>query len=45
MALDITGSMNATRIAGLKSAAKILIDEVVNTVQTPYFSKIGIGVA
>ena len=42
MALDITGSMNATRIAGLKSAAKILIDEVVNTVQTPYFSKIGI---
>ena len=42
MALDITGSMNATRIAGLKSAAKILIDEVVNTVQTPYFSKIAI---
>lgn len=42
MALDITGSMNATRIAGLKDAAKILVDEVIGTVQTPYFSKAAI---
>lgn len=42
MALDITGSMNATRLAGLKSAANILVSEVVNDVQTPFFSKVGI---
>lgn len=42
LALDITGSMNATRIAGLKSAANILIDEVVNPIQTPFFSKVAI---
>ena len=42
LVLDITGSMNATRMAGLTSAAKILIDKVVNTVQTPFFSKIAI---
>lgn len=42
MALDVTGSMAGTRITGLKDAAKILIDEVVNTVQTPYFSKVAI---
>jgi Flp pilus assembly protein TadG len=42
MSLDITGSMNATRMQGLTDAAKILIDEVVNVQQTPYFSKIAI---
>ena len=42
MALDVTGSMAGTRITGLQQAAKILIDEVVGTVQTPYFSKIAI---
>lgn len=42
MALDVTGSMAGTRITGLKEAAKILIGEVVNTVQTPYFSKIAV---
>jgi Flp pilus assembly protein TadG len=42
LALDVTGSMNATRIAGLKSASKILIDEVVSTAQEPFFSKIAI---
>lgn len=42
MALDITGSMNATRMTGLTDAAKILIDEVVNPVQTPFFSKVAI---
>lgn len=43
MALDVTGSMSGSRIAGLKEAAKILIDEVVNTVQTPYFSKVSVA--
>ena len=42
MALDVTGSMAGTRIVGLQDAAKILIDEVVGTVQTPYFSKVAI---
>lgn len=42
LALDITGSMNTTRMAGLTSAAKLLIEEVVNPVQTPFFSKVAI---
>ena len=42
MALDVTGSMAGTRITGLQEAAKILVDEVVGTVQTPYFSKVAI---
>lgn len=42
LALDVTGSMNATRIAGLKAASKILIDEVVSTAQEPFFSKVAI---
>ncbi|RYZ13752.1 MAG: TadE/TadG family protein [Alphaproteobacteria bacterium] len=42
LALDITGSMNATRLAGLKSAANVLISEVVNDVQTPFFSRVAI---
>lgn len=42
MALDVTGSMAGTRIKGLQDSAKILIDEVVNTVQAPYFSKIAV---
>lgn len=42
LALDVTGSMNATRIQGLKDASKLLIDEVVSTIQTPYFSKVAV---
>lgn len=42
MALDVTGSMAGTRLDGLKEAAKILVDEVVNVQQTPYFSKVAI---
>lgn len=45
LALDITGSMNATRIAGLRSAANILVEEVVGTMQppqVPFFSKVAI---
>lgn len=42
LALDVTGSMNATRIAGLRSASKILIDEVVSTAQEPFYSKVAV---
>lgn len=42
LALDVTGSMNATRMAGLTAASKALIDEVVGTIQTPYFSKVAV---
>lgn len=42
LALDITGSMNATRLAGLKSAANILVSEVVNDVQEPFFSRVAV---
>jgi Flp pilus assembly protein TadG len=42
VALDVTGSMSGARIAGLKDAAQVLVDEVVNVSQTPYFSKIAI---
>ena len=42
LALDVTGSMNATRIDGLKAASKILIDEVVSTAQEPFYSRVAI---
>ncbi len=42
LALDITQSMNATRMNGLKDAAKLLVDEVISTNQAPYFSKAAI---
>ncbi len=42
LALDVTGSMNTTRINGLKAASKILIDEVVSTAQEPFFSKVAV---
>lgn len=42
MALDITGSMSESRMEGLTTAAKILIDEVVNPIQKPFFSKAAI---
>lgn len=42
LALDVTGSMNTTRMAGLTAASKALIDEVVGTIQTPYFSKVAV---
>ncbi len=43
LALDVTGSMAGTRIVGLQDAAKVLIDEVVSTQQSPYFSKAAIA--
>ena len=42
LALDVTGSMNATRIQGLKDASKVLIDEVVSTAQEPFYSKVAV---
>lgn len=42
LALDVTGSMNSTRIAGLRSASKILIDEVVSSAQEPFYSKVAV---
>jgi Flp pilus assembly protein TadG len=42
LALDITGSMSTSRMNGLKNAARILVSEVVNDVQAPFFSKVAI---
>lgn len=42
LALDITGSMSTSRMNGLRNAARILVSEVVNDVQTPFFSKVAI---
>jgi Flp pilus assembly protein TadG len=42
LTLDITGSMSGTKIATLRTAAKDLIDTVVNTTQTPYYSKVSL---
>ncbi len=43
LALDVTGSMAGSRITALKSAAKILIDEVVSTAQEPFYSKVAVA--
>jgi hypothetical protein len=43
LALDVTGSMSGGRIAALKTASKTLIDEVVSTAQTPFYSKVAIA--
>ncbi len=40
--LDTTGSMQGTKIADLKLAAKDLVDIVVNDVQEPWYSKVSI---
>jgi Flp pilus assembly protein TadG len=40
--LDVTGSMAGASLTSLKSAAADLVDIVVQTSQTPYFSKIAI---
>ncbi|MFZ4606130.1 MAG: ubiquitin-activating E1 FCCH domain-containing protein [Caulobacter sp.] len=40
--LDITGSMAGTRLTDLKTAASDLIDLVVSTTQTPFYSKAAI---
>jgi len=43
LVLDTTGSMaSGTKMADLKAAAKELVNVVVQDVQTPYYSKVGI---
>lgn len=42
IALDITGSMNGTPLADMKSAAKELVDLIVKDVQTPHYSKVAL---
>ena len=42
LVLDTTGSMEGTKIADLKLAAKDLVDIVVQEQQTPYYSKVSI---
>ena len=42
LALDITGSMSGQRLTDLKTAAKSLIDMVVQDVQSPTYSKVAI---
>ncbi|CAN5128795.1 ubiquitin-activating E1 FCCH domain-containing protein [soil metagenome] len=42
LVLDITGSMSGSRISDLKAAATQLVDIVVQTVQTPYYTRMAI---
>ena len=42
LVLDITGSMSGSRIDDLQDAANDLVDTVVSTVQTPYYSKVAL---
>lgn len=43
MALDITGSMAGQKLKDLKAAANELIDIVVQTEQTPFYSKVALA--
>ena len=42
LVLDITGSMDGSRISSLKTATKDLIDTIVQDVQTPTYSKVAL---
>ncbi len=42
LVLDITGSMDGSKIADLRAAATSLVDIVVQDTQTPYYSKMAI---
>jgi Flp pilus assembly protein TadG len=42
MALDVTGSMSGQRLTDLKTAAKSLIDMVVQSQQSPTYSKVAV---
>jgi Flp pilus assembly protein TadG len=42
LALDITGSMSGSKIADLRTAAKDLVDMVIQSQQTPYYSKVAL---
>lgn len=39
LVLDVTGSMRGTKLSDMKTAAKSLIDLVIQDAQTPYYSK------
>ncbi|WP_292129465.1 TadE/TadG family type IV pilus assembly protein [Brevundimonas sp.] len=42
LVLDITGSMSGSRIAAMKTAARDLVDLVVQDVQTPYYTRMSV---
>jgi Flp pilus assembly protein TadG len=42
VALDITGSMKGTPLSDLKTAAKDMVDMIVQDVQTPYYTKLAL---
>jgi Flp pilus assembly protein TadG len=42
LVLDITGSMKGQKIADMRTAAKSLVDVVVQASQTPYYSKVAL---
>jgi Flp pilus assembly protein TadG len=42
LALDITGSMSGTKITDLRTAAKDLIDMIIQSQQTPFYSKVAL---
>ncbi|MDP3659601.1 TadE/TadG family type IV pilus assembly protein [Phenylobacterium sp.] len=42
LVLDITGSMSGTKISDLRTAAQSLVDIVVRTQQTPFYSKVAV---
>jgi Flp pilus assembly protein TadG len=42
LVLDVTGSMSGSALSNLKTAAKDLVELVVQPVQTPYYSKVAL---
>lgn len=42
LALDITGSMSGTKIADLRTAAKELVGMIIQSQQTPFYSKVAL---
>ncbi|HRD46244.1 MAG TPA: pilus assembly protein TadG-related protein [Caulobacter sp.] len=43
LALDVTGSMGGSKIADLRTAAKELVDIVVQTQQSPYYTRVALA--
>ena len=42
LALDITGSMSGTKISDLRTAAKDLVEMIIQSQQTPFYSKVAL---
>ncbi len=42
LALDITGSMSGSKIADLRTAAKDLVEMIIQSQQTPFYSKVAL---